>query len=97
MERKNVIYGRFSTAKQKVDLDNQMNDTNIPLESSSKRNCFHCNYFSEIQCHGSRVIGECLKKENMVWCPPTRYHGIHKDYKTVFEDDICQHFEQKDS
>ena len=25
-ERKNVIYGRVSTAKQKVDLDNQIND-----------------------------------------------------------------------
>lgn len=25
-ERKNVIYGRVSTAKQKADLDNQMND-----------------------------------------------------------------------
>ena len=73
------------------------NDTNIPLDGSLERKCFLCKYFSEFQCHGSRLIGECLKKENMVWCPPTRYHGRHKDYKTVFEDDICQHFERKDS
>ena len=70
-------------------------DTNIPLESSSERKCLLCKYFSESPMHGSIVMGECLKKENMVWFSPTRYNGIHKDYKTVSEDDICEFFEKK--
>ena len=70
-------------------------DTNIPLESSSERNCFLCKYFSEFPCHGSTVIGDCLKKENMVWCSPTRYNGKRKEYKTVSEDDVCKFFENE--
>lgn len=72
-------------------------DLSIPMESSLDRNCLFCKYFCVFPSHGSTVIGTCLKKENMVWCSPNRYNGRHKEYKTVSEDDICKHFEQKDS
>lgn len=69
---------------------------NIPMESSSERNCFLCKHFSETHTHGSMMIGECLKKENMVLCPPDRYNGIHKTYKTVSDDDVCEYFEKEE-
>lgn len=71
-------------------------DLSIPMESALDRNCLLCKYFSETPTHGSGIMGECLKKENMVWYPADRYSGRHKGYKTVSEDDICKHFEQKD-
>ena len=67
----------------------------IPMESSTERNCFLCKYFSETPTHGSMIIGECLKKENMVWCAADRYRGRHKDYKTVSDDDVCEYFEKR--
>lgn len=70
-------------------------DTNIPLESSSERNCLLCKYFSETPTHGSGIMGDCLKKENMVWCPPDRYNGRHKRYKIVHDDDVCEYFENE--
>lgn len=70
-------------------------DTNIPLESEPNKCCGVCKYFSETPMHGSLVMGDCLKKENMVWCSPTRYHGRHKGYKTVSYDDVCKHFEKE--
>lgn len=70
-------------------------DTDIPLESSSERNCFLCKHFSELPSHGSVVMGECRKKENMVCCPPTRYDGRHKEFKIVSDDDVCKFFEEK--
>ena len=66
----------------------------IPMESSTERKCFLCKYFSAIPTHGSLTVGECLKKENMVWCSPNRYRGRHKDYKTVSDDDVCEYFEK---
>lgn len=70
-------------------------DTNIPLESKPDKCCGVCKYFSEIPTHGSTVMGECLKEENMVWCSANRYNGRHKDYKTVSEDDICKFLSKK--
>ena len=69
-------------------------DLTIPMESSTKRNCFLCKYFSETPTHGSMIIGECLKKENMIWCPPDRYNGAHKTYKIVSDNDVCEYFEK---
>ena len=69
-------------------------DLTIPMESSTKRNCFLCKHFSETPTHGSMIIGECLKKENMIWCPPDRYNGIHKTYKIVSDNDVCEYFEK---
>ena len=66
----------------------------IPMESSLERNCFLCKHFSETPTHGSLIVGECLKKENMVWRPADRYRGRHKDYKTVSNDDVCEYFEK---
>ena len=68
----------------------------IPMESSTERNCFLCKHFSETPTHGSMIIGECLKKENMVWCPPDRYNGRHKTYKIVSSDDVCEYFEKEE-
>lgn len=31
----------------------------------------------------------------MVWRSPNRYHGRHKEYKTVSEDDVCNFFENE--
>lgn len=70
-------------------------DTNIPLESEPDKCCGVCKYFSEFPCHGSTVTGDCLKKENMVLCSPTRYNGIHKEYKIVSDDDVCKFFSKK--
>jgi hypothetical protein len=69
-------------------------DLSIPLESTPDRFCGRCKYFSESPTHGSLTVGECLKKENMVWCPPDRYRGKHKSYKTVSDDDVCEYFEK---
>ena len=82
-------------AESLMNYIKQNYDTNIPLESEPDKCCGICKYFSESPMHGSIVMGECLKKENMVWFSPTRYNGIHKDYKTVSEDDICEFFEKK--
>ena len=71
-------------------------DLRIPLESTPACCCGKCKYFSETPTHGSLILGECLKKENMVWCPPDRYRGRHKDYKTVSDDDVCEYFEKED-
>ena len=71
-------------------------DLSISMESPMELNCFHCKYFSETSSYGSEIIGECRKKENMVWYPPTRYYEGHKDYKTVSDDDVCQFFEKED-
>ena len=68
----------------------------IPMESSTERNCFLCKHFSETPTHGSMIIGECLKKENMIWCPPDRYNGRYKTYKIVSADDVCEYFEKED-
>lgn len=68
----------------------------IPMESSLERNCFLCKYFSETPTHGSLIVGECLKKENMVWYPANRYSGRHKGYKTVSDNDICEYFEKEE-
>jgi hypothetical protein len=70
-------------------------DVTIPMESSLGRNCFLCRYFSETPTHGSLIVGECLKKENMVLYPGDRYRGRYKGYKTVSDDDVCEYFEQK--
>ena len=70
-------------------------DLNIPLESTPDCCCGSCKYFSAIPTHGSLTVGECLKKENMVWCSPNRYSGRHKDYKTISDDDVCELFEKK--
>lgn len=71
-------------------------DLTIPMESSTERNCFLCKHFSETHIHGSGAIGDCLKKENMVWCPPDRYRGKHKSYKIVSDDDVCEFFEKEE-
>ena len=71
-------------------------DLTIPMESSSERNCYLCKHFSETPTHGSAIIGDCLKKENMVWYPADRYKGRHKGYKTVSDDDVCEYFEKED-
>lgn len=70
-------------------------DLRIPLESTPDCCCGSCKYFSAIPIHGSLKVGECLKKENMVWCSPNRYSGRHTDYKTVSDDDVCELFEKK--
>lgn len=80
-------------AESLMNYIKQNYDTNIPLESSSERNCLLCKYFSETPTHGSGIMGDCLKKENMVWCPPDRYSGRHKRYKIVHDDDVCKFFE----
>lgn len=70
-------------------------DLSIPMESSLGRNCFLCKHFSKFPSHGSTVMGECRKKENMVWCSPTRYDGRRKEYKIVSDDDVCKFFEKE--
>ena len=70
-------------------------NTNIPLKSEPDKCCGVCKYFSKFPYHGSTVIGDCLKKENMVWCSPTRYDRRSKEYKTVFDDDVCELFENE--
>ena len=69
-------------------------DLNVPLESTHERCCGNCKYFFETPTHGSLIIGECLKKENMVLNPPNRYSGEHKSYKTTSEDGLCEFFEK---
>lgn len=82
-------------AESLISYIKQNYDTNIPLESSSERKCLLCKYFSETPTHGSGIMGDCLKKENMVWCPPDRYRGRHKRYKIVHDDDVCKFFENE--
>ena len=69
-------------------------DLNIPLESTPDCCCGCCKYFSKTPTHGSSTVGDCLKKENMVWCPPDRYNGIHKTHKIVFDNNVCEFFEK---
>jgi hypothetical protein len=71
-------------------------ELNIPLESTHNCCCFLCKHFSETPTHGSVILGECLKKENMVWYPADRYNGRHKTYKIVSDDDVCEYFEKED-
>lgn len=69
-------------------------DLNIPLESTPDCCCGCCKYFSKTPTHGSSTVGDCLKKENMVLCPPDRYNGIHKTHKIVFDNNVCEFFEK---
>lgn len=82
-------------AESLIQYIKQKYDTNIPLESEPNKCCGVCKYFSETPMHGSLVMGDCLKKENMVWCSPNRYDGRHKEYKTVSYDDVCKFFENE--
>lgn len=66
----------------------------IPMESSLGRNCFLCKHFSATSTYGSLTVGNCLKKENMIWWTP---NGRHKTYKIVSDNHVCEYFEQKDS
>ena len=82
------------TAKEVKEYIEKNYKLTVPMESSLGRNCFLCKHFSETPTHGSVILGECLKKENMVWHPADRYNGSCKTYKIVSDDDLCEYFEK---